>query len=91
MKRIKKYGTLVALFVFSIYDKCFADVIDPWESAKCHGAWKDENWNCVEETPESPLKYIILGWIVIVIIICIIAIIRDKKKKKEIEKRNSNN
>ena len=77
MKRIKKYGTLLAAFVFSIYDKCFADVVegDPFTGMCTH--------NGCEEGLLSKLKYVGLFWLIIVIIICIVLIIKKKKKNNK--------
>ena len=76
MNRTKKYGILVALFVFSIYDNCFADIVwgDPLTGECSH--------NGCEEGLLSKLKYVGLVWLTIAIIICIVLIIKKKKKNK---------
>lgn len=82
MKKIKKIGGLVSIFLLNLYNKCFADVIMPWESPKNHGT------HYYPPEPE-PTNYILIGILVLVIVVCAVIIIRSIIKKKK-EKSNDN-
>ncbi len=92
MKKIKKIGVLVSLFLLTIYNSCFADVVMPGQTKHPAPLGK---YNASHSAPEPTVNYFNIGVIVvlvIVIIICsIILIKRFTKKKKEQEKENTNN
>jgi len=86
MKKIKKIGGLVAVFLLNFYNTCFADVvsINPQTGEKAyHGTGRDLIY------PEPNLEPIIIGILVLVIVICAVIIIRRIIKKKK-EKSNDN-
>lgn len=82
MKKIKKIGGLVAIFLLNLYNTCFADVIMPGESPNGHGLQR------IEPEPKST-NYILIGILVLVVITCAVIIIRKIIKKKK-EKSNDN-
>ena len=87
MKTIKRIGGLVAIFLLTIYNTCFADVIMPGQSPKGHGMQYRP-----EPEPETTVNYVIIGILVLVVIVCAVIIIRRiMKKKKEKEHDNNNN
>ena len=92
---MKKIGSLVAIFLLSFYNTCFADVVigngpDP----KGHGLQRFQ----VEPEPE-PINYILIGLLLVVIVVCAVIIIRRKIKenrkineevKRKMEEKNDN-
>ena len=85
MKTIKRIGGLVAVFLLTIYNTCFADVVMTAEQAKGHGMRR------LPVEPETkPVNYVLIGILVLVVIICAVIIIRRIMKKKK-EKENDNN
>lgn len=86
MKKIKKIGVLVAIFLLNFYNTCFADLvwIDP-ETGEVHGGG-----TLKPSAPEpKPVNYILIGILVLVVVICAVIIIRRIIKKKK-EKSNDN-
>ena len=86
MKKIKKIGGLIAVFLLTIYNTCFADVVMSGQSYSGHGtSWK----NIPDSKPELTVNYVLIGIIVAVVIVCAVFIIRSIMKKKK-EKENDN-
>lgn len=85
MKKIKKIGGLVAIFLFNLYNTCFADVVMTQEDIKNHGGGRN-----VQEVEPKPINYILIGILVLVVVICAVIIIRRIIKKKK-EKSNDDN
>lgn len=88
MKKIRKIGALLAIFILNFYNTCFADLVwrDP-ETGEIHGG------GTVRPTvPETkPVNYVLIGIIVLVVVVCAVFIIRRIiKKKKEKENDNDN-
>ena len=84
MKKIKKIGGLVAVFLLNFYNICFADLVYP-NTGKVH-----EGGTLKPSAPEpKPVNYILIGILVLVIVICAVIIIRRIIKKKK-EKSNDN-
>lgn len=86
MKKIKKIGGLVSIFLLNFYNTCFADLvwIDP-NTGQRHGG------TLPQPTPEpNPVNYILIGILVLVVVACAVIIIRRIIKKKK-EKTNDNN
>lgn len=81
MKKIKKIGGLVAIFLFNLYNTCFADSVMTQEDIKNHGSWR-------QEEPKT-INYILIGILVLVVVICTVIIIKRIIKKKK-EKSNDN-
>ena len=80
MKKIKKIGALIAMFILNFYNTCFADLV--WQDPKT-GEWVGGG-PARQET--KPVNYVIIGIIVLVIVVCTVFIIRriiKKKKEKE--------
>ena len=86
MKKIKKIGGLVAVFLLNFYNICFADAIMLGESSPIgHGLHR----RFPPEPEIDPINYILIGILVLVIAICAVIIIRRIIKKKK-EKENDN-
>ncbi len=85
VKKIKKIGGLVAVFLLTIYNTCFADVVMTAEQAKNHGMSRFP-----VEPETKPVNYVLIGILVLVVIICAVIIIRRIIKKKK-EKENDSN
>ena len=85
MKTIKRIGSLVAVFLLTIYNTCFADVIMPGESPEGHGLRYRP-----DPEPKVTVNYILIGILILAVIICAVIIIRRIMKKKK-EKENDNN
>lgn len=85
MKIIKKVGSLVAIFILTIYNTCFADVVMTKKDIKSHGMYRRD---LVEPETES-VNYILIGILVLVVVVCTVIIIRRIIKKKK-EKENDN-
>ena len=88
MKTIKRIGSLVAVFLLTIYNTCFADVIIDDEG---HGInlKRDPGTNVtVNSAPEITVNYVLIGILVLIVVICAAIIIRRIIKKK---KENDNN
>ena len=86
MKKIRKIGALLTIFILNFYNTCFADVvwIDPKTGEVIGGGGAREN------VPEiKTVNYVLIGIIVLVVVICAIFIIRSIIKKKK-EKGNDN-
>lgn len=84
MKKIKKIGGLVAIFLFNLYNTCFADIVMTQEDIKNHGSWRN-----IQVAEPKPINYILIGLLVLVVVICAVIIIRRIIKKKK-EKSNDN-
>ena len=85
MKKIKKIGGLVTVYLLALYNTCFADVIVNNVNPKTHG---------YHYYPKAKPKtnYVLIGALVLVIVVCTIVIIkRIIKNKKEKVKENENN
>ena len=89
MKKIKKIGGLVAVFLLNFYNKCSADVvwINP-ETGQEVGHSSPRFEPIIEPTVSQP-NYILIGIFVLVIVICAVIIIRRIIKKKK-EKSSDN-
>ena len=90
MKKIKKFGALLLVFILNFYNTCLADSVwfDP-----ATGKFNSNNGGLAKQSviKTSPEKYVIIGILVLVVIVCTICIIRRIiKKKKEQEKQNDN-
>ena len=83
MKKIKKIGGLVAIFLFNFYNTCFADVVLSDEQAKYHGR------PVLLDPPTKKIDYVLIGLLVLIVVICAVIIIRRIIKKKK-EKENDN-
>ena len=90
MKKIKKIGGLIAIFLLNFYNTCFADVvwIDP-ETGKVHGGGTLKS-SAPKASEPKPVNYILIGILVLVVVICAVIIIKRIIKKKK-EKDNDNN
>jgi len=87
MKKIKKIGGLVAIFLLNFYNTCFADLvwIDP-KTGKVHGGG-----TLKPSAPEpKPVNYILIGILVLVVVICAVIIIKRIIKKKKKNKNDNN-
>lgn len=78
MKKIKKIGWLVAIFLLNFYNTCFADVV-----------LIDAVKPSAPEPEPKPINYILIGILVLVVVTCAVIIIRRIIKKKK-EKSNDN-
>ena len=86
MKKIKKIGALLAIFILNFYNTCFADLVWIDENGKRHGV----NGGAKPTVPETkPVNYVLIGIIVLVVVVCALFIIRRIIKKKK-EKGNDN-
>ncbi len=74
MKEIKKYRILLAIFVFSIYDKCFAICND--EDFLCQGH------SYSYDTGREITYILLIGLLILAVIICTTIIILKRIKKK---------
>ena len=85
MKKIKKIGALLAIFILNFYNACFADLVwrDPNTGEWVGGGFKPN----VPKT--KPVNYVLIGIIVLVVIVCAVFIIRRIIKKKK-ETKNDN-
>ena len=83
MKPIKKISSLIAIFLFNLYNICFADVIMPGDTITNHRIQE-----IYEPNPMS--RYIPIGIFVLVIVICAVIIIKRLIEKKK-EKSNDDN
>ena len=84
MKKIKKIGGLFAIFLLNLHNTCFADVVFTDEDIKRHGLREYP----VEPEP-NPIRYILIGILVLIVVICAVIIIKRIIKKKK-EKANDN-
>lgn len=75
MKGIKKYRTLLAIFVFSIYDKCFA-ICNDEDLALCQGH------SYSYDTGREITYILLIGLLILAVIICTTIIILKRIKKK---------
>lgn len=83
MKKIKRIGGLVVIFLLNFYNTCFADLVSiDKETGKVHGGG-------VRPILSETVNYIFIGILVLVIAICAVIIIRRVIKKKK-EKSNDN-
>lgn len=84
MKKIKKIGVLITIFVLNFYNTCFADLV-----------WDDENRDIYGENGlvnlPVPLNYVLIGILVLVVVVCAVFIIRRIIKKKKENDNNNNN
>lgn len=85
MKKIKKIGALLTIFILNFYNTCFADVMrrfdpDEWERTKTKEI--DTIKPVVEEI--NPVNYIIIGILILAFVACTVFIIRKiiKNNKK---------
>ena len=85
MKTIKRIGGLVAVFLLTIYNTCFADVVMPGETS--HPAPLRRG---PDPEPKVIVNYVLIGILILAVIICAVIIIRRIMKKKK-EKENDNN
>ena len=85
MKKIKKIGGLVTIFLLNFYNTCFADVvIGNGPAPEGHGLHR-----IPPASEPEPINYVLIGILVLVIAICAVLIIRRIIKKKK-EKENDN-
>lgn len=87
MKTIKRIGGLVAVFLFTIYNTCFADVVMPGGTS--HPSPLREVGDDVPAIYVL-IGYVLIGILVLVVIICTVIIIRRIIKNKK-DKENDNN
>ncbi len=81
MKIIKRISCLVAIFIFTIYNVCFADLV-----ISRGGINSDNLYDQFFNQGNTPLAYILIGILVLVVVTCAIIIIKrmmEKKKEKE--------
>ena len=87
MKKIKRIGALVLLFVLNFYNICFADVVpinpltgEPYYNYK----------SPAEKNKETLLGYIIVGVLILLAVSCAVFLIRKtlKKKKNQLNAEN---
>ncbi len=83
MKKIKRIGGLVAIFLFSLYNICFADLVMSKDNIKNHGMRRTF-------PTVNLINYILVGILVLVIVICAVIIIKKLIEKKK-EKSNDDN
>ena len=83
MKKIKKIGGLITIFLFNIYNTCFADALMLGESSEGHGMQR------IIFARQQRMNNILIGILILVIVVCTVIIIRRIIKKKK-EKSNDN-
>ena len=86
MKKIKKFGVLLAVFILNFYNTCFADVVwfDPDTGKRISGGTAR-----LAGSKTEPVNYVLIGILVLAVIVCAVLIIRRIIKKKK-EKENDN-
>ena len=88
MKVIKKIGISLTLFLFTIYNTCFADIIDEkWINRFGNKSHR------MEYQPEGieTKKYVLIGIVVFAIVVCAAIIIRRIMKNKKEKDNDKNN
>ena len=87
MKKIKKIGALITIFILNFYNTCFADLVLNDTNGEMSGG-KGEIKPPVSET-NPVVDYILIGILVLVVVVCAVLIIRRIIKNKK-EKENDN-
>lgn len=87
MKKIKKIGALIAIFILNFYNTCFADLVwrDPETGERVGGGTAKPS-----ALENKPVNYVIIGILILVVIVCVVIIIRKIIKKKKEKSSNDN-
>ena len=86
LKKIKKIGALITIFILNFYNTCFADLVWYDENGKIHRADGGVKPPVLET---NPVNYVLIGILALVVVVCAVFIIRRIIKKKK-EKENDN-
>ena len=85
MKKIKRIGALLALFMLSFYNTCFADLIWYDENGKRQGGGSGN-------IKPSASNHILIGILIVAVIVCVAVIIsKIINNKKENDNDNVDN